>query len=139
MYGLNLPSPTNFVGSPARHNQIYGVRQPHYLLPNSPFLSPRGSRLSSPKNTGSPDFIPLGSSPVDRARQRWKNHYYSNNSMSSNSSTPPSSNNSSFNYSPHRRNNNYRGNFNRVSRLNVCYISTRFRPTSKLSVKLLIL
>lgn len=123
MSGLNLPSPKNLVGSPARHNQQYGVRQPLYLQPNSPFLSPRGSRLSSPKNnTGSPDFIPLGiSSPVGRARHSWKNHNYSNNSMSSNSSTPPSSNNSSFNYSPYRRN-NYRGNFNRVSRLDLCYI-----------------
>lgn len=116
MSGSNFPSP-NYLGRSPGGNQQLAARQPLHLQPNTPYMSPRGNRLSSPRNNlRSPDFIPLGiSSPVGRVRQRpsWKNPNYSNSSYTSNSTTPPSSN-SSFNYSPYQRN-SHRGNFNRVS------------------------
>lgn len=113
----NFPSPRFSSGTPSRNYQPFGNRQPLYLQPNCPYLSPRGSRIPSPRNSsGSPDFIPLGvSSPVNRARHSWNQRNHSNNNSNYSGFSSPPSSNSSPNYSPYKRFGS-RGNF-RVSRL----------------------
>ncbi|KAG8278161.1 hypothetical protein J6590_027417 [Homalodisca vitripennis] len=104
-------------GTPTRSHS-YGARQPLYLQPNCNYMTPRGGRMSSPRNnSASPDFIPLGvSSPVNRARQSWNQRNHSNNSSLSGWSSPPSSN-SSLNFSPYNKHGS-RGNFRRRGSFN---------------------
>lgn len=103
------PAPNRFsYGTPKRPSpyQSPGPRQPIYLHPTSPHLSPRFRQNRSDSERSSPDFIPLGfSSPRNQNRKgnSWNNSRKSFTNRSSNSSfTSPggySSFNSTGNYS----------------------------------------
>uniref|UniRef100_A0A1B6KL52 Uncharacterized protein n=1 Tax=Graphocephala atropunctata TaxID=36148 RepID=A0A1B6KL52_9HEMI len=109
---------SRFSGGTPTRNQSFGTRQPFYLQPNCNYMSPRGSRPTSPRtNFASPDFIPLGvSSPVSRPRHSWGQRNHSNSSSLSGFSSPPSSN-SSLIFSPYNQHGS-RGNFRRRGSFN---------------------
>lgn len=105
------PAPNRFsYGTPKRPSPYsQGPRQPLYLNPSSPHLSPRFRHNRSDSETSSPDFIPLGfSSPRNQIRKgnSWNNSGNGFRNRSNNSSFNSPASYSSFNQSsfgPQRR------------------------------------
>lgn len=114
------PAPNRFsYGTPKRPSPYsQGPRQPLYLHPSSPHLSPRFRPNRSDSEMSSPDFIPLGfSSPRNQNRKgnSWNNSGKSFRNRSNNSSFNSPASYSPFNQSSFGSQRRSRGSFHNSS------------------------
>lgn len=110
------PAPNRFsYGTPKRQSPYSpGPRQPLYLHPSSPHLSPRFRKNRSDSEMSSPDFLPLGfSSPRNQNRKgnSWNNSGAGFRNHSNNSSFSSPGSYSSFNHSNYGSHRRSRGSF----------------------------